>query len=543
MWRCLACTLENGAAQTACEACGSAQPGTWACSRCTLQNSGTATECAVCGELRPSRGGGGGGPRRSKTGETWVSASHLLGQPAPRPKAFAGGARGCRPQPQAQRPHRRGQFVEGACRLLLESATGGWSRVQRIDLPCSQEPACPICLDEPVVPRLSQCGHAFCLLCAMHHLELSRTCPVCTAGICLGDLKPVRFDLVTPPAVGSPWRFDLVKRKGAWMGTGPLPHGRALPSLALEGDAGWRFARRVLAHPEENLARLHAECRELEAIRDDPRAVGALARLREQLIPAEAKVEAMSLLDVEDAEEGSSRSDAIVFYQSSDGQLLFLEPWLTKRLLATYQTWGSLPAHVVVRLQGLRDETVTDELRKRHRFLDHLAAGEVSFADGIILEPFEEGQEERASVAAETTEVTRTSAVQDDQSQAGVDNGWEGWADGHWGSSGWTSEHWKSDSWHGRRHWYGADWGHDGRTGRDKNTRTGNRNATVRHSGRAHGGQAGKAGAQGKDQRQDTSREAGGAVSHVEVCPVDNVTDSTGCAATSCIEAGSEQPS
>merc|ERR1740122_755705 len=87
------------------------------------------------------------------------------------------------------------------------------------------------------------------------------------------------------------------------------------------------------------------------------------------------------------AAQGRGEDTTVVFYQSQDGQLIFLEPELTKQLLQTHGTWGNLPHGLTLRLKRVRSEPVSDELQRRHRFLGHLQGGEVSFASGTLEDP------------------------------------------------------------------------------------------------------------------------------------------------------------
>ncbi|GAA5976957.1 hypothetical protein JCM10908_005691 [Rhodotorula pacifica] len=63
----------------------------------------------------------------------------------------------------------------------------------------SAMPACPICLSEPVAPRMTKCGHVFCYPCILHYLALAETghktrqCPICHDSVHSKDLKSVKW--------------------------------------------------------------------------------------------------------------------------------------------------------------------------------------------------------------------------------------------------------------------------------------------------------------------------------------------------------------
>lgn len=233
------------------------------------------------------------------------------------------------------------------------------------------------------MPRITECGHVFCLICALKHLQSANSCAICGGGpLLFSELRPVRLELQTNPAgCLEAWTFKLVRRTGDWHiglaeDAAPAVEAAELPK---EGSPGWRFARRVQGCPDVRLDFLHAELRAMEgkSLSSDLTSLlrPAMQQLRQELcVPAAPAGGPPSL----------QAPDVVVFYQSDDGQLLFLEPSLTKQLLGRFHSWSALPRTVKLRLQKLRAETLTDELRRRHRFLKHLR-GQVTFADGQII--------------------------------------------------------------------------------------------------------------------------------------------------------------
>lgn len=84
---------------------------------------------------------------------------------------------------------------------------------------------CPICLEPPIAPRITECGHVYCLPCILHLIrdmkeqDRNRTCPVCHARISAHALRPAllyptnafnkKNNAENPPVV----RFDLFRRE------------------------------------------------------------------------------------------------------------------------------------------------------------------------------------------------------------------------------------------------------------------------------------------------------------------------------------------
>ncbi|KAL9095926.1 MAG: hypothetical protein Q9165_001924 [Trypethelium subeluteriae] len=135
-----------------------------------------------------------------------------------------------------------------------------WSNVLQI-LASSQSQAtsCPICLGNPVAPRMAKCGHVFCLPCLIRYMHSEdsanpapekkarwKKCPICYDSIYISETRPTRF--VTgqegeAPREGDDVRLRLIMR----------PSGRtlALPrdgadTLAKEDDIPWHFAAEVM---------------------------------------------------------------------------------------------------------------------------------------------------------------------------------------------------------------------------------------------------------------------------------------------------------
>jgi hypothetical protein len=59
--------------------------------------------------------------------------------------------------------------------------------------------ACPICLSEFLCPRVTKCGHSYCMSCILHHVQSHIAsnpnsdvrCPCCSLPLSVGDLRPV----------------------------------------------------------------------------------------------------------------------------------------------------------------------------------------------------------------------------------------------------------------------------------------------------------------------------------------------------------------
>eukprot|EP00930_Biecheleria_cincta_P062315 TRINITY_DN4779_c0_g1_i3.p1 TRINITY_DN4779_c0_g1~~TRINITY_DN4779_c0_g1_i3.p1 ORF type:complete len:507 (-),score=93.20 TRINITY_DN4779_c0_g1_i3:104-1594(-) len=402
-WACPSCTFANAAVAEQCEVCLASRPGSWSCTGCTLLNGQHAEICACCGEPRPSRKG-----RPSKQGDfQWRSAQHLLNM---RPSAPAASAR--RPPPQRRPPQqvaaaKPGNFVRGSCRLVLDPRSmspgktttadhAAWDKVWRVDMPCEEPPACPICLEVPSLPRVPLCGHAICLVCALRHMQAAASsqsscnCPVCGKGpVLLADLRPVRLEVLSPPRPdGSRGLvFQLVRRTGqAHLGLAAEHFSASSSSLAREGEPGWHFARRVLGDPEVRLDLLHSELRALEAASEDAGGTEllepALALLREELRTTNAAAAAVG-----GAETQRTTNAAAAAVGGAETQRTTNAAAAAVGGAETQRMASEGDSNVIVFYQS-EEERITDWLLKRHKFLGHLpaeAAGSlVHFAHGVL---------------------------------------------------------------------------------------------------------------------------------------------------------------
>ena len=87
------------------------------------------------------------------------------------------------------------------------------------------EYTCPICLDQPTVPRMTSCGHIFCFSCILRSMNSQkslnpqeavkkRTCPMCSSNTGATELRPVIYQVTSDhhPQPGREESFTLVCR-------------------------------------------------------------------------------------------------------------------------------------------------------------------------------------------------------------------------------------------------------------------------------------------------------------------------------------------
>jgi len=87
----------------------------------------------------------------------------------------------------------------------------------------------------------------------------------------------------------------------------------------------------------------------------------------------------------------SSPNGMYYFYQSADGSLLFLHPLDIKILKYEFKNYDLFPNQIHVKITAVRESTLTEELRKRCKYLGHLPlACDITFCEidlkGIVSE-------------------------------------------------------------------------------------------------------------------------------------------------------------
>ncbi|KAG5526954.1 hypothetical protein RHGRI_028030 [Rhododendron griersonianum] len=81
---------------------------------------------------------------------------------------------------------------------------------------------CPVCLDDPLCPQITSCGHIFCFPCILryfsmgeddHKVECWKKCPLCFMMISPKDLYTIYIDSVKLHCVGDAVEFMLLTRQ------------------------------------------------------------------------------------------------------------------------------------------------------------------------------------------------------------------------------------------------------------------------------------------------------------------------------------------
>eukprot|EP01065_Artemidia_motanka_P029938 TRINITY_DN3599_c0_g2_i1.p1 TRINITY_DN3599_c0_g2~~TRINITY_DN3599_c0_g2_i1.p1 ORF type:complete len:556 (+),score=160.94 TRINITY_DN3599_c0_g2_i1:62-1729(+) len=287
-----------------------------------------------------------------------------------------------------------------------------------------EECSCPICIETPVAPRVTKCGHVFCLPCVLQFDDFTKaekeaaraegkqthgmraSCPVCQRHVDIADLKSVSIVPVRKHAVGDLVHFTLIRRPANSVVA--CPAGDVMPSVPPpSGSDAARHSRYYTVTPAELLESLAQEERGLvERLRDVEGQGAALdwgtaildsdrQQLQKAIEIVRGQVEAVgaeccAATETQQWERrpAQEQGDTRYAYQASDGQLVFLHP-LTCRMLnhdalanfglaaddAAPVRWDLLPPFLEAKVREMETHVQDERARSRFRSIAPLPLG------------------------------------------------------------------------------------------------------------------------------------------------------------------------
>ncbi|KAI1013112.1 hypothetical protein LB503_002014 [Fusarium chuoi] len=353
----------------------------------------------------------------SRRGQT--SITHLLNYSMPRPvqdhhahsRSYRrtptwGPGSGYHASDKARYVHANYRFILSPEGTYNKQATDAdthldWSLVMQILASSeSQGSSCPICLSEPVAPRMAKCGHIFCLPCLIRFMNSIssedetkgrgprwKKCPICEDSIYMQDVRPVRFyaGQESPfPRIGDDVVLRLMARNAK--STMALPRESGTEALYSHDDIPWHFAANVLdyarmmkgtadymtAQFDEEIASLGQQAKEDETLFGQTdewsqKAIRAITVTKEKL--ADLQVAASP------ATPAQPSPDADFYFYSSPPHL-YLSPLDIRILKTKYGSFSSFPSTLLPRVEHISTGHVVDDtMRRRAKYLGHLPRG------------------------------------------------------------------------------------------------------------------------------------------------------------------------
>ncbi|KAH8887717.1 hypothetical protein GQ53DRAFT_749395 [Thozetella sp. PMI_491] len=267
----------------------------------------------------------------------------------------------------------------------------------------SQQTSCPICLSEPVAPRMAKCGHIFCLPCLIRFMNTSsseeekrparwRKCPICEDTVVLPEVRPVRFyagQECPLPRPGDDVVLRLMTRSAN--STLALPREGGAEVLGSLDDIPWHRDANVLDYASimkgtgdymedqfdreiEDLLRQEKED-ELLFHEDNEWTQKAIKTIN----AAKDKVRGLGDAEVAMSNRASAhagRNTELDFYFYTAPPHLYLSPLDIRILKTKYGAFAAFPSTLLPRVEHISTGHVVDDgLRKRAKYLGHLPYG------------------------------------------------------------------------------------------------------------------------------------------------------------------------
>ncbi|CAG9831157.1 unnamed protein product [Diabrotica balteata] len=289
-----------------------------------------------------------------------------------------------------------------------------WSLVEQVNIQVSEFPTCPICLYPPVAAKMTRCGHIYCWSCVLHYLSLSdkpsRKCPICFENIQKQDMKSVVAIPYTSFNIDETITFKLMKRpRGCLIAYPADAETKNENDIFNMSDLGSRdvYSKLLLAKTDDVLTIIEREFSELkEQLKDDfspercfIEQAMVLLKERESVVCGHVikndhslepfgenqLVDALKEVEISGDDQYKQITDEILedcssiqpakfhyFYQASDNQHIYLHAINARMLEHSYGSLEFGPKTITGKILEKEGGSMTEELRKRLRYLQHL---------------------------------------------------------------------------------------------------------------------------------------------------------------------------
>lgn len=290
-----------------------------------------------------------------------------------------------------------------------------WDCIEEIKFKqcATTETTCPICLESPVAAKITKCGHIYCWTCMLHYLSLSdekcRQCPICFEFVYKNDLRSVVSHSYISHSVDVEIDMRLMVRKKGCVTAEPYiisddynqycynlnnPIGMEGQDL-MENSDYWSQQNLFIVDSKTVISKIvDREQRELttklNCDHDEPE-VCFIEQALEMLGERRTRLEQLSSRSNTYKQQQQQNlnyqnrnstchnqqthldlSSSYLFYQSCDGQHIYLNPFSTKIMCQEYKSLENCPLEIRAKVLQMDWISMSEAWRKRFRYLSHL---------------------------------------------------------------------------------------------------------------------------------------------------------------------------
>jgi len=288
-----------------------------------------------------------------------------------------------------------------------------WDAIHSVNCLVTDEVTCPICLSGYVAPRISKCGHVFCLPCLLRYFHVSVEgkggsnsdilsgrvgvkCPCCFEALYFDDLRRVSFRTIQLPTQNTVMKFIRLKRRK----TSFAPNRRITSETSNKNDESCQtsynnfdipfedesdaiFSRYTQMRPTLQMKNISIEFDDLKNTQKEIFEESELHTFQQAMSLVKQEENELFSLQVSEMKlvnnngispipsEDSRVDNFYEYYQASDGQLCFLSSFNSRCLQEEYKGKDQ-PAEIFGPVVEVESCHFSDEERKKKPFLSHL---------------------------------------------------------------------------------------------------------------------------------------------------------------------------
>ncbi|XP_078486644.1 E3 ubiquitin-protein ligase RNF10 isoform X2 [Ciona intestinalis] len=353
-----------------------------------------------------------------------VNLNHLLNFSYESMEDERGGGRSYRSHYMHKETFNKEQYLQANCQFIVKEGEDysfylgdsdlpmAWELIEKVNMWSSETPSCPICLYEPEVSCVTKCGHIYCWPCILHYLALdskmSRICPICHVSVKKDDLKSVSVYKDVAHKSQSVITMKLMKRsRGSTVSipvnqdvTNSKPMDYKFTSCAIntiQEQRNHKFLVGTSNDIADNIVRLEIEQLQFKLATETDETEKSFIQFALDLCRERLKLLEQTISDdqsttttttttnefnnlnqnnesnVEVETEAKQQTQNYYFYQSNDGQHIYLHPINAKCISHQYGSFENCPTEITAKILELERFTMNESTRKRHRHLSHLS--------------------------------------------------------------------------------------------------------------------------------------------------------------------------